>query len=64
MSMEKQGIIGEGITPPENEDPQRMQPADSPDDVIEKLADDHTISRMIQRMSKHIKSPCVPKDKC
>ena len=49
MSMEKQGVIKEGVTPPENanEPDCGCKPSESP---IDKLADDHTTSRLIQKM--------------
>jgi len=46
MSIEKQGVVREGVTPPENSNDAAVKTS------IDKLADDHTISRLIQKMGQ------------
>lgn len=52
MSMEKQGVVDEGHTKPEDQTcksagPQALKSA------ADKLAEDHTISRLIQGLGQH-----------
>lgn len=57
MYMEKQGVVREDITPAEDPDDLGARPS------IDKLADDHTISRLIQKMGRDRWSQFKPRPK-
>lgn len=57
MSMEKQGVIAPGTTPPE--DPKDCCKTADAKSNTDRLADDHTISRLIQGMDRRTQRPTI-----
>lgn len=57
MSMEKQGVVQEGVTPPENSG-ECCKTADTKSNT-DRLADEHAISRLIQGMNRRTHRPTI-----
>jgi hypothetical protein len=57
MSMEKKGVVQEGVTPPE--EPRECCKAADDKSSTDHLADDHAISRLIQGMGRRCARPMI-----